>query len=1837
MTTAIEDSNKAGKVVEVVIPPETLTAFQGDELRARVFYEKYALRDASGKQIEKTPEQMWRRVAVELASVEKSEKKKEWTDKFYWLLEDFKFVPGGRILFGAGQPRRSTLLNCLDGDTEVLIRDTVEYKSQKLGYSNSLLMETAQLVSSVTKAKIRDIIGKKVEILTLDGWKSVIFTSFGAQPVYRVSLRNGDEFVATANHEWPVFYRTKQRPSKVTTLKLKGKSLFISLPGRPEINQDYFDGVTHGIIFGDGSKNSAATTYSIYLFGAQRDLVHYLKDYGHVTEYAGDDPALKGAVFVGGIRSRFNLKETPSPAMSASYWYGFVCGLIATDGHCSTAGQMGIDNHDRRDLERIREQVVRVGMFPNTIFISRRLNPFNGQESPLYRFTISKFSLREEDFLRTDHRRKFAGRKTSQKIGNHIRVKDAVALNEEREVYCCTEPVTHTFTIGNGILTGNCYFFKIKEDSIEGIFDWCKESARTYSFGGGVGTDISILRPKGSPVNNAAIYSSGSVSFMELLSTTTGTIGQAGRRGALMITVRVDHPDVVDFINVKKDLKKVNYANISVKLTDDFMKAVENDDDFELHFKNEKVEVRRKVRARDIWNELTKAAWQSDEPGVLFWDTIKRESTTEYNGMEVEGVNPCVTGDTLVLTPSGWRRANSLNQGDKIVTAYGTVKPITKIEKHEDIDVFRVEFSDGGSIKVSPGHVFHSRKGQGRNADGWTKFWNKDATFSELKAGDLVRLAKIQSPPQNEVDTWGVPDRDFGFMIGVLLGDGSITEKVLGNDQAKIASDKREKEWNDYLVTKFEAIAPSMRISADKRTNGCYIYLYKQGSDFIREHTLLTPAKASDKEVPVEYINSNKTFHSGLIDGLISTDGDIDMNASNPSLRLSSTSRKLLEDVRLILHFYGINARIYRTMRKDSKRSIFGRVVVLNHDSYGLHVFGNDLKRFAEIFTVSHPEKKRKLERIKDMVTGSVSDSTRIKSIEYVGKERVYDIYERETDTWITNGYVSRGCSEQTLESYGCCCLGSVNLSYFVKEPFTDHSSIDWDALVKASQYAVRFLDNVLDYNAEKHPLPQQKKASLWSRRIGVGITGLGDMLIKLGLKYDEDATIEFVDKLFERITNIIYDYSTELAKEKTSFPALEAEKHLAQPFIQRLDPKIKEKIKEYGIRNAAITTIPPVGSGSILAGCSSGIEPVFALYYTRRSKSLSEGEFKVFHPLVKEHMLIQHITDEKQLPSYFITAHQIKPEMRVKMQAAIQKHIDTAISSTVNLPEDISVEEVQRIYFLAWKMGCFLKGNDVYTKDGLKDISEIDVGHLVLSHDGQYHRVTEVYRLPPEVRRFVRLDIQGMEDLVATAEHPILVLRPTARHWQKKVWKEQEHRLMWLKITDVRVDDHVVLPKFRFDNERIREISVSDHASCLVRDGYAYPCRTLPWKKEKSVIAAHSNGIKNTVHVDEDLVWFLGWFVAEGHFSGKSYVRMTLNPDETGIADRLEKIVFEKFGLRSRREMIHSGGASLRLQWASAIFNQFLEKLVGRGARNKHLPAWFTRISPDLLEIMVKAWSSGDSDGTVNGGVTTSQRLCREMFMIQAQLSTLTMRVSQNKSGLYRITEGSGNYIGKQWNNFMCYRVRGKSEFCSSEQVYNFAVEGADSYVVNGATVHNCKGITVYREGSREGILETFKVEKKEDVKSKEFERPRVMSGRTLKLKLPQGGLYVTANADETGTLKEVFVTLGKLGGDEKADAEAIGRLISLYLQHGGDVQNVIKMLKGIRGKYVSWDDGIQLLSIPDAVSKTIEMLVAGKVKKEPVEPMVRVGTCPDCQENSIIFENGCYKCINCGYSKCE
>ncbi len=281
-------------------------------------------------------------------------------------------------------------------------------------------------------------------------------------------------------------------------------------------------------------------------------------------------------------------------------------------------------------------------------------------------------------------------------------------------------------------------------------------------------------------------------------------------------------------------------------------------------------------------------------------------------------------------------------------------------------------------------------------------------------------------------------------------------------------------------------------------------------------------------------------------------------------------------------------------------------------------------------------------------------------------------------------------CAEKPLPAYGNCDLGSLNLTKFVKG-----DNWNYELLKEVIPIAVRFLDNVIDVS--NYPLKEQEKASKEARRLGLGILGLADALAMMKIKYDSDKALERVESLMKFIRDESYRSSIELAKEKGAFEKFDFEEWSKSEFVKRLPEDIKENAKKYGIRNVEILSIAPTGSISILAGnVSSGIEPIFSLKYMRYSLG---NFYYVYHPLVKEYLKKkdEEITEEdlKNLPDYFITAHQIDWKYRVKLQGLIQKYVDSAISSTINLPREIDVETVKELYFMAWKEGC--KGITVY------------------------------------------------------------------------------------------------------------------------------------------------------------------------------------------------------------------------------------------------------------------------------------------------------------------------------------------------------------------------------------------------------------------------------------------------------------------------------------------------------------------------------------------------------------
>ncbi len=284
-------------------------------------------------------------------------------------------------------------------------------------------------------------------------------------------------------------------------------------------------------------------------------------------------------------------------------------------------------------------------------------------------------------------------------------------------------------------------------------------------------------------------------------------------------------------------------------------------------------------------------------------------------------------------------------------------------------------------------------------------------------------------------------------------------------------------------------------------------------------------------------------------------------------------------------------------------------------------------------------------------------------------------------------------CGEQPLPPYGACLLGSINMARLVKNAFEKGAKLDEAELDELVALAVRMMDNVVD--ASNFPLPAQQEEARNKRRIGLGVTGLADALLMVGLRYGSDEAAAQTDAWMKRIARASYLASVELAKEKGAFPLFDAKKYLASGNMQQMDKDVRDAIAKHGIRNALLTSIAPTGTISLYAGnVSSGIEPVFAYAYTRKvlQKDGSRTEEEVVDYAVQ---MWREKFGDKELPDYFVNAQTLKPLEHVKMQAAAQKWVDSSISKTINCPEDISFQDFKDVYMEAWDSGC--KGCTTY------------------------------------------------------------------------------------------------------------------------------------------------------------------------------------------------------------------------------------------------------------------------------------------------------------------------------------------------------------------------------------------------------------------------------------------------------------------------------------------------------------------------------------------------------------
>jgi ribonucleoside-diphosphate reductase alpha chain len=354
-------------------------------------------------------------------------------------------------------------------------------------------------------------------------------------------------------------------------------------------------------------------------------------------------------------------------------------------------------------------------------------------------------------------------------------------------------------------------------------------------------------------------------------------------------------------------------------------------------------------------------------------------------------------------------------------------------------------------------------------------------------------------------------------------------------------------------------------------------------------------------------------------------------------------------------------------------------------------------------------------------------------------------------------------CGEQPLPPYGACLLGSINLARLVSDPFTDMATIDDAELTELVGLAVRMMDNVVD--ASKFPLEAQAREATAKRRIGLGVTGLADALLMTGLRYGSEEAACQTEAWMKAIARAAYLASVGLAKEKGAFPLFDADKYLASGNMMQMDDDVRDAIREHGIRNALLTSVAPTGTISLYAGnVSSGIEPVFAYAYTRKvlQKDGSRTEEEVVDYAVK---MWRDLKGDAELPDYFVNAQTLPAMDHVRMQAAAQKWIDSSISKTINVPEDIDFQSFKDVYMAAWDQGC--KGCTTYRPN------EVTGSVLSVSEDTK-----------PEV-----IADENAGDIIYMTEP---LNRPGELHGQtyKLKWPDSEHAI-YITVNDILHQGH--------------------------------------------------------------------------------------------------------------------------------------------------------------------------------------------------------------------------------------------------------------------------------------------------------------------------------------------------------------------------------------------------------------------------------------------------------------
>ncbi len=933
------------------------------------------------------------------------------------------------------------------------------------------------------------------------------------------------------------------------------------------------------------------------------------------------------------------------------------------------------------------------------------------------------------------------------------------------QIFSFNSPVWFNVGTASPQQVSACFILAV-DDTMDSILEWYREEGLIFKGGSGAGVNLSRIRSSKELLSSGGT-ASGPVSFMRGADASAGTIksGGATRRAAKMVVLDVDHPDVVEFIDTKareeekirvlrdggfdmdlggKDITSVQYqnANNSVRVSDDFMRAVEAGDSFDLCARRTGEPVEQ-VEARDLFGRMAKAAWECADPGIQYDGTINDWHTCPESG-RITASNPCFPADQRVVTDQGLIRIGDLVARAADGESFGvyTNDVTSQLDAAERVvattpvrylvtgrnEITELRFSDGSRLRCTPGHRVWTANRGWVHAEELTgddrvvrslQFAARSAADLRIPAAALAAARQARARKALELpEKW---DEDFGHYLGWLVGDGCVTDQnavtVYGGEDDLTEVLPRHRELI-AAITGFDA-KPSIQSNGTQQLrvtrNGFIAFVRALG---------VCSGRAPVKRVPEAIFEAPQDALTGFLQGLFDADGCV---VSQPNgtryVGLGSRSEELLLDVQELLGSLGIASRV--SYGSDGP-------------SFDLRITGQSLREFGARIGFSLPAKERKLLTVIVSTTFYQKDETvRLVSRQPAGFETTYNLTEPRNHSYVVSGLVVANCSEYVHLDNSSCNLASINLLKFLR----DDDTFDTERFRQLTELIIAAMDISICF--ADFPTEKITATTRAYRQLGIGYANLGALLMATGHAYDSEGGRAIAAAITSLMTGTAYRRSAELAavvgpydgyarnatahkrvmrKHADACAAISPQGGMDEEILTAARLAWQDCLKlgeTNGYRNAQSSLLAPTGTIGLMMDCdTTGVEPDLAL--VKFKKLVGGGSMQIVNQTVPRALknlgyqpeqaeaIIEYIAEHGHVvdapglrPEHYevfdcaMGERAISPMGHVRMMAAVQPALSGAISKTVNLPETATIADVEKIYFEGWKLG--LKALAIY------------------------------------------------------------------------------------------------------------------------------------------------------------------------------------------------------------------------------------------------------------------------------------------------------------------------------------------------------------------------------------------------------------------------------------------------------------------------------------------------------------------------------------------------------------